>query len=207
MNRISPSIITYFAFFSIAIVLTCITFANSQAQTGPDNKGRSAIQMLSDTETTFTISNKLNKNGGLGQHAFINVTTVNGIVLLVGSVGNASEKEWVESVAEGHQNVRKVVNELKVEKARNILDIGKDKFIQVSVKLRISSELKDYSPHIHIIIHRKFIYLMGIVTQEIADKASELARTTRNVERVVSIFEIKEFGIVNPEIQLWFLRQ
>ena len=33
---------------------------------------------------------------------------------------------------------------------------------------------------------------MGIVTQEIADKASELARTTRNVERVVSIFEIKE---------------
>lgn len=192
MNRISPSIFKYFAFFSIAIVLACITFANSQAQTGPDNKGRSAIQMLSDTEATFTISNKLNKNGGLGQHAFINVTTVNGIVLLVGSVGNASEKKWVESVAKGHQNVRKVVNELKVEKARNILDIGKDKFIQLSVKLRISSELKDYSPHIHIIIHRKFIYLMGVVTQEIADKASELARTTRNVERVVSIFEIKD---------------
>ena len=148
--------------------------------------------MLSDTEATFTIRNKLNKNGGLGQHAFINVTTVNGIVLLVGSVGNASEKEWVESVAEGHQNVRKVVNELKVEKARNILDIGKDKIIQVSVKYRISSELKDYSPHIHIIIHRKFIYLMGVVTQEIAEKASELARTTRNVERVVSIFEIKD---------------
>ena len=191
MNRISPSIFKYFAFCSIAIVLTCTTFANSQAQTESDNKGRSAIQMLSDTEATFTISNILNKNEGLGEHAFINVTTVNGIVLLVGSVGNASEKKWVEGVAEGHQNVRKVVNELRVEKARNVLEIGKDKLIQVSAKHRIATELKE-SPRIHIIIHRKVIYLMGIVTQEIADKASELARTTKNVERVVSIFETKE---------------
>ncbi len=191
MNRISPSIFNYFAFCSIAIVLTCTTFANSQAQTESDNTGRSAIQMLSDTEATFTISNILNKDEGLGKHAFVNVTTVNGIVLLVGSVGNASEKKWVEGVAEDHQNVRKVVNELRVEKARNVLEIGKDKLIQVSAKHRIATELKE-SPHIHVIIHRKVIYLMGIVTQEIADKASELARTTRNVERVVSIFEIKE---------------
>ena len=192
MNRISPSIFKYFAFCSIAIVLTCTTFANSQAQTESDNTGRSAIQMLSDTEATFTISNILNKNEGLGKHAFVNVTTVNGIVLLVGSVGNASEKKWVESVAEDHQNVRKVVNELRVEKARNVLEIGKDKLIQVSVKHRISTELEENSPRIHVIVHRKFIYLMGVVTQEIAELASEIARTTRNVERVVSIFEIKE---------------
>ena len=192
MNRFSPSIFKFSAFCSIVIVLTCITFANSQAQTGPDNKGRSAIQMLSDTEATFTISNILHKNEGLGEHAFVNVTTINGIVLLVGSVGNASEKKWVEGVAEGHQNVRKVVNELKVEKARNILEIGKDKLVQVSVKHRISSELKEYSPHIHIIIHRKIVFLMGVVTPEIAEMASEIARTTRNVERVVKIFEIKE---------------
>ena len=191
MNRFSPSIFKYSAFCSIAIALTCITFANSQAQTGPDNTGRSAIQMLSDTEATFTIKNILHKNEGLGEHAFVNVTTVNGIVLLVGSVGNASEKKWAEGVAEGHQNVRKVVNELKVEKARNILEIGKDKLVQVSVKHRISSDLKD-SGRIHIIVHRKIVYLMGIVTPDIAEMAAEIARTTRNVERVVSIFEIKD---------------
>ena len=192
MNRFSPSILKYSAFCSIAIVLTCIIFANSQAQTGPDNKGRSAIQMLSDTEATFTIKNILFKNEGLGEHAFVNVTTINGIVLLVGSVGNASEKKWAEGVAEGHQNVRKVVNELKVEKARNVLEIGTDKLIQVSVKHRISKKLEEYSPHIHIIVHRKIVFLMGIVTSEIAEMASEIARTTRNVERVVKIFETKE---------------
>ena len=192
MNRFSPSIFKFSAFCSIVIVLTCITFANSQAQTGPDNKGRSAIQMLSDTEATFTISNILHKNKDLGEHAFVNVTTINGIVLLVGSVGNASEKKWVEGVAEDHQNVRKVVDELKVEKARNVLEIGKDKLVQVSVKHRISSQLKEYSPHIHIIVHRKIVYLMGVVTPDIAEMASEIARTTRNVERVVKIFEIKE---------------
>ena len=192
MNRFSPSIFKYSAFCYIVIVLTCITFANSQAQTGPDNKGRSAIQMLSDTEATFTISNILHKNKDLGEHAFVNVTTINGIVLLVGSVGNASEKKWVEGVAEDHQNVRKVVNELKVEKARNVLEIGKDKLVQVSVKHRISKELEEYSPNIHIIVHRKIVYLMGIVTPDIAEMASEIARTTRNVERVIKIFEIKE---------------
>jgi osmotically-inducible protein OsmY len=192
MNRFSPSIFKYSAFFSIAIVLTCITIANSQAQTGPGNKGRTVIQMTEDTQSTFTIKNILYKDNGLTGHSHVNVTTINGIVLLVGSVGNASEKKWVESVAEGRQNVRKVVNELKVEKARNVLEIGKDKLVQVSVKHRISSELKEYSPHIHTIVHRQFVYMMGVVTPEIAEMASEIARTTRNVERVIKIFEIKE---------------
>ena len=100
--------------------------------------------MLSDTESTFTISNILNKDKGLtGKLTFVNVTTINGIVLLVGSVGNASEKKWVEGVAEDHPNIRKVINELRVEKVRNPLELGKDKLIQVSVKHRISKELKE----------------------------------------------------------------
>ena len=192
MNRFSPSIFKYSAFFSIAIVLTCITFANSQAQTGPGNKGRTVIQMTEDTQSTFTIKNIVYKDNGLTEHSHVNVTTINGIVLLTGSVGNASEKKWVGGVAEDHPNIRKVINELRVEKVRTPLQLGKDKLIQVSAKHRISKELKESSSLVHVIVHRKFIYLMGVVTQEIADKASELARTTRNVERVVSIFEIKE---------------
>ena len=192
MNRISPSIFKYFAFCSIAIVVTCITFTNSQAQTGPGNKGRTVIQMVEDTESTFKISNLLEKNKGLTEHSHVNVTTINGIVLLTGSVGNASEKKWVGGVAEDHPNVRKVINELRVEKVRTPLELGKDKILQISVKHRISSELKELTPLVHIIVHRQIVYLMGIVTPEIAEISVEIARTTRRAERVVKIFEIKE---------------
>ena len=192
MNRFSPSIFKYSAFFSIAIVLTCITFANSQAQTGPGNKGRTVIQMAEDIESTFKISNSLEKNKGLTERSHVNVTTINGIVLLTGSVGNASEKKWVEGVAEDRPNIRKVINELRVEKVRNPLELGKDKLLQISVKHRISKELKESSSLVHVIVHRQIVYLMGIVTPEIAEISVEIARTTRRAERVVSIFETKE---------------
>ena len=192
MNRISPSIFKYFAFCSIAIVVTCMTFSHSQAQTGPGNKGRTVIQMIEDTESTFKISNLLGKNKGLAEHSHINVTTIYGIVLLTGSVSNARDKKWVEGIAEEQPNTRKVINELRVEKVRNPLELGEDKFLQLSVKHRISRKLKELSPLVHIIVHRRTVYLMGVVTPEIAEISAKIARTTYLAERVVKIFEIKE---------------
>ena len=114
-----------------------------------------SFRWLKTHESTFTISNILDKDKGLTERSHVNVTTINGIVLLTGSVGNASEKKWVEGVAEDHPNIRKVINELRVEKVRNPLELGKDKLIQVSVKHRISKELKESSSLVHVIVHRK----------------------------------------------------
>lgn len=162
------------------------------AQTEKPVESRSVTKKIEDSSITFRLSNLITKNKPeLGPDTQVNVTTVNGVVLLTGSVETADAKNWIDDLANKHPYVRKVVNELRVEETRNPLVLGKDKILQISVKHRISSRLKKQSPTVHVVVYRKTVYLMGVVTQDIADQAAKIAQNTRGSKRVVTVFELK----------------
>ena len=164
------------------------SFAESEKPVEP----RTLTKKVEDSAITFRLSNLITKNKSeLGSDTQVNVTTVNGVVLLTGAVETAEAKQWVEDLSNEHPDVRKVVNELRVEKPRTPLAIGKDKVLQISVKHRISAQLKDKSPKVHVVVYRKTVYLMGVVPEEIADEAAKIAQNTRSSERVVTIFELQ----------------
>lgn len=162
------------------------------AETEKPVESRGVTKKFEDSTITFRLSNMITKNESeLGSDTQVNVTTVNGVVLLTGAVENADAKKWIEDLANQHPYVRKVVNEIRVEKIRNPLAMGSDKVLQISVKSRIASKLKRKSPTVHVIVYRNTVYLMGIVTQNIAELAAEIAQNTRGSERVVTVFELK----------------
>ncbi len=162
------------------------------AQTEKPVESRSVTKKIEDSSITFRLSNIISKNTPeLGSDTQVNVTTVNGVVLLTGSVENAKAKQWVEDLANEHQYVRKVVNEIRVEKSRSPLVLGRDKILQMSVKHRLSRALKETSPTVHVVVYRKTVYLMGIVSEEVAQQAAKIAQNTRRSERVITVFELK----------------
>ncbi len=158
----------------------------------PIVENRGVMQKMEDTSISFRVDNLIAANDSVSHKADINVTTVNAIVLLTGSVKTAADKQWCEETARSHPKVQKVVNELKVRKQRNLLDIGRDKALQVAVKVRLINELDDQSPTVHVVSYDKVIYLMGVVSQSVADRAQQLASTTRGVDRVITIFQFKK---------------
>ena len=162
------------------------------AQTEKPVESRSVTKKVEDSSITFRLSNLIKKNAPeLGSDTQVNVTTVNGVVLLTGSVENAKAKNWVEDLANEHPYVRKVVNEIRVEKSRTPLALGKDKILQISVKHRLSRALKKASPLVHVVVYRKTVYLMGVVSEEVAQRAAKIAQNTKRSERVVTVFELK----------------
>ena len=180
---------------TVAVFSLCITIIPVSAQQSEsiDLKGvRPVTQIVDDSSTTFRLSNFIARNSEVAKNANVNVTTVNGIVLLTGSIKTADDKLWVEDLAKNEVGVRRVVSELRVEKIRNAIVRGKDKLLQLSVKHRLSSQLKEGSAAVHVVVYRKTVYLMGYITSDIADQATEIASNTKGAERVIRVFELRE---------------
>ncbi len=184
----------YAAALCFTTAALCISPPSAIAQSeAPGDEGvRPVTQVIDDSATTFRIRNFIARNEDLWEFTNVNVTTVNGIVLLTGNVKSAEEKVWIEELATSEKDVRKVVNELRVEKIRNALQIGRDKLLQLSVKHRMTNAFKEKSSSIHVVVYRKTVYLMGFIDSQSAEKATEVARTTKGAERVIQVFELTE---------------
>ncbi len=126
----------------------------------------------------------------LGDRVHVNVTSHNRRVLLTGEVPNAQDRQQVEQIVAKVDNVQTVVNELAI--------LGKSTLSQRSSDLLVSSRIKAgfvdakdlYANAFNVEVERGIAYLMGRVTQREADHATEIARTTNGVLKVVRVFEI-----------------
>ena len=61
--------------------------------------------------------------------------------------------------------------------------------ITSKVKARFVDAATFGAHHVKVITEAGTVYLMGLVTREEADKATELARTTSGVRKVIRVFE------------------
>ena len=118
------------------------------------------------------------------------VSSYNRRVLLTGEAASEAVKTQVTQIVSGVENVREVINELDVtsspsfkERATDILITGRVKASLVDAKDLQASAFK-------VVTERGSVYLMGRVTQREADRATDIARNTPSVSRVVRVLEI-----------------
>ena len=125
----------------------------------------------------------------LGDRAHVNVTSYNRQVLVPGEAGTAEARQEVERIVGGVENVRSVVNELAVMPSTTLGQRSNDTFI--TGKMRASLvDAKDLSANsFKVVTERNVVYLMGLVTQREAARATSIARGVTGVSKVVRVFE------------------
>jgi osmotically-inducible protein OsmY len=122
--------------------------------------------------------------------AHVNVTSFNKLVLVTGEAPNSAAREDVERVARGVENVRGVYNELQIGPASAISARTNDAYVTSKVKARLIDVRDKLNPlHVKVVTEASSVYLMGLVRRAEADAATEVARTTAGVKRVVRLFE------------------
>ena len=165
-----------------------LVFGDSSGDVALTAKGRTIAQQLEDRSTTLNVRNSsLDEPELSGSH--INVTTVNGVVLLTGEVGSAEAKQIVESRATQLDNVRQVVNELRVSQSLRAKDMLHDQWIKSRVKLQLG-RVEDFpASKVIVVVSNDVVYLMGVVSQTVGKIAAEVARRVQGVDRVISVFE------------------
>ena len=121
--------------------------------------------------------------------AHLNSTSFNRIVLLTGEVPDAQAKAEVERIARGVEHVRTVYNETAVAGVSSLTARSNDGIITSKVKARFLASQKFNALHVKVVTEGSVVYLMGLVRKQEAADATEIARTTSGVQKVVRLFE------------------
>ncbi|TNF61967.1 MAG: BON domain-containing protein [Burkholderiales bacterium] len=149
---------------------------------------RTSGAQLEDQGIELRAANRLRDE--VGARVRVNVTSYNRRVLLTGEVPNERDKALVAEIVSRVDNVSEVVNELAVVNSPGLRERAADTVTTGRIKAAIF-DVKDLPLNaFKIVTERGTVYLMGRVTQSEADRATEIARNTEGVQRVVRILEI-----------------
>ena len=125
----------------------------------------------------------------IGERGHVNVTSYNRQVLLTGEVGSAQDRQLVEQIVAGVDNVRHIVNELAILGNSTLTQRSSDSLTTGRVKAGLVDASDLSANAFKITTERGTTYVMGRVTPREAKRATEVISATPGVQRVVRILE------------------
>ncbi len=125
----------------------------------------------------------------LKKNVHINVTSMNGVVLLTGEAASVALRDRVLGEIRLIEDVRRVVNEIKIEPPSSVGQRTNDTWITTKVKTKLLGTRGVDASRIKVVTEQGSVYLLGLVTQAEGDAATEATRRINGVERVVKLFE------------------
>ena len=109
---------------------------------------------------------------------------------MTGEVPNDKDKQQVEQIVSRVDNVRTIVNELAVLGNTTFAQRSSDALVTGRVKAGLIDAKDLYAGAFKVVTERGVTYLMGRVSQREANRATDIARSTTGVQKVVRILEI-----------------
>jgi osmotically-inducible protein OsmY len=128
-------------------------------------------------------------NPDLGDNSHIVVTSYNGVVLLAGQTPRADLKAQAEQAAAEVQKVKKVHNEIQVLAPSSILARNNDAWLTTKIKAQMLTDSAIPGSRIKVVTENGIVYLLGLLTQQEATRATNLVQSVSGVQKIVKLFE------------------
>jgi osmotically-inducible protein OsmY len=149
---------------------------------------RTAGTQVEDEGIELRSGSRLRDNPGERIH--VNVTSYNRQVLLTGEAPTAQDRQLAEQVVSKVANVRAIVNEIGILGITTLSQRANDAYITGKVKAGMVDTKDLFANAFKVVTERSTVYLMGRVTQREANRATDIARSTDGVQKVVRLLEI-----------------
>ena len=121
--------------------------------------------------------------------AHVNVTSVNGILLLSGEAPTAEVRDSLLASVRAIPSIRRIVNEVRIAPASTFAQRSHDAWITGKVKSRLVGTRGLYSSRITVVTENTSVFLLGLVSQRESELATTAATNVLGIERVVKLFE------------------
>lgn len=183
-------IFSLFLLTTVAVASGCAAVAVGATATGAmvAMDRRQPDVMATDERIEWTVENRI--EGKFKDQVHINAISYNRNVLLVGEALSETIKEECTKLAAGVDEVKSVTNELSIGAPSALASRASDSYVTSQVKARLVGVYEKVNPeHVKVVTEGGVVYLMGIVTKSEAATATQIARTTGGVKRVVRVFE------------------
>lgn len=149
---------------------------------------RASETYVTDEGIELRANNRIRENYGSNTH--VNATSYNRMLLLTGEVPSQEAKASIEKMLTSIPNVKSISNELAIAAPSTLGGRSNDTYITSKVKARFVDAKQFSAHHVKVVTEAGVVFLLGLVTQTEADAASDIARTTGGVQKVVRVFEI-----------------
>jgi osmotically-inducible protein OsmY len=127
-----------------------------------------------------------------GDKAHITVTSFNRMALLTGEAPEEGVRSEIAKIVEGVPSVRAITNEIQISLPTPRASRITDEYISSKVKAQLIGKANPV--YVKVVTEAGVVYLMGVVSEQEASDAVEIARTTSGVRKVVKIFEYCKAG-------------
>lgn len=155
-----------------------------------------AVLVAEDRRTVGTVTEDqgielkaANRIGDKFKDPHINITSYSRMVLLTGEAPDAATKTEIEKIVRAVENVRGIYNEIAIAGNSSLTARANDSYLTSKVKARFVDQQKFNPVHVKVVTEANAAYLLGLVKRKEAEDATEIARTTGGVQKVVKLFE------------------
>ena len=149
---------------------------------------RSLSTQTADETIEWKAALQISELGGRQSH--LNFTSYDRKVLITGEVPSEDLKAEVGRLVAAIAEVQGVYNELAVAPPTSLGERSTDSYITTKVKTRLVDSGKLNAAFVKVVSEAGVVYLLGLVTQPEADAAIQVARSTGDVKKVVTLLEI-----------------
>ncbi|MDH3280702.1 MAG: BON domain-containing protein [Gammaproteobacteria bacterium] len=183
---------------SLLIVLTVVTLTGCLAA-AVGAVGITSVDVIHDRRTVgayvddgaieVKAKHYILTNEDLRKDTHINVTSMNGIVLLTGEAPTPALRDKMVTNIRQIEGVRQVVNEVTTAGKTAMMSRTNDTWLTAKVKTKLFEKTKLDANRVKVVSERGNVYLMGVMSRAEAQTATEAARQVGGIVRIVKVFE------------------
>lgn len=152
---------------------------------------RTTGSFIDDESIEIKASAAISKDDTL-KDAHINVTSVNGVVLLTGEVPTEAQRAKILEHVREVPRVRRTVNEIRISPPTAYSARFSDSWLTTKVRSKMTGDDKLESLQIKVVTENGVVYLLGLAKKSEGERAAELASQVGGVQKVVKLFEYQD---------------
>lgn len=150
---------------------------------------RSNQSMLDDQLIAAKAKDAIYADVKRAKRVHVNVTSFNRVVLLTGEALSKATRNKVVDIVRHLDKVRRVHNEIRIADLTDFSSRTGDSWITSKVKSKMLTTRDFPSSRIKVVTENDTVFLMGLVTKEVGNQASAIAREISGVKKVIKLFE------------------
>ncbi len=153
------------------------------------NDRRTVGAQIDDKAIVVKATQQIKSVEGLTDAVHVNITSVNGTVLISGETPDAETRDKVLGAVRTVSGVRHTVNEIRIAPASTGANRANDTWLTGKVRAALIGAKNLDSAQVKVVTENATVYLMGLVNKAEGDAAAAAAAEVGGVERVVKLFE------------------
>lgn len=150
---------------------------------------RTAGTQIEDQTIEVKIGQAFKNNQEIKDQAHLNATSYNTVVLLTGETPTDAMRQNALELVKAIDKVTHVYNEISIAAPSSLVARTSDSYITTKVKTKLFANKELTGIEVKVVTEKGVVYLMGIVHRAEAEIATEIARQTGGVQKVVKLFQ------------------